>query len=34
MDLKEDEIIHIVQTLSDKEANTLNKLLDKIRKSQ
>ena len=31
IDLREDEIQNIVQVLSDKEAKTLNKLLDKIR---
>ena len=34
IDLHEDEIKNIVQALSDKEAKTLNKLLDKIRKSR
>jgi DNA-binding MarR family transcriptional regulator len=34
MDLHEEEIRNIVQALSDKEAKTLNKLLDKIRRSQ
>ena len=33
VDLCEDEIQNIVRSLSDKEAKTLNKLLDKIRKS-
>lgn len=33
IDLQEDEIQKIVQALSEKEAKTLNKLLDKIRKS-
>ena len=34
MDLQEDELHQIVRALSDKEAKTLNKLLDKIRESQ
>jgi len=34
IDLQEDEIKNIVHTLSDKEAKTLNKLLDKIRQSR
>ena len=34
IDLKEDEIINIVQALSHNEAKTFNKLLDKIRQSQ
>ena len=33
IDLRENEIENIVSSLSDKEAKTLNKLLDKIRKS-
>ena len=33
IDLREDEIQNIVQVLSDKEAKTLNNLLDKIRQS-
>lgn len=33
IDLHEDDIHNIVSSLSDKEAKTLNKLLDKIRKS-
>lgn len=33
IDLQEDEIQKIVQALSEKEAKTLNKLLDKVRKS-
>ena len=33
IDLKEDEIQNIVHALSEKEAKTLNKLLDKIRQS-
>ena len=33
IDLQEDEIKNILRTLSDKEAKTLNKLLDKIRQS-
>ena len=33
-DLQEDELHQIVRALSDKEAKTLNKLLDKIRESQ
>ena len=33
IDLQEDEIQNILRTLSDKEAKTLNKLLDKIRQS-
>ncbi len=33
VDLYEDDIQNIVRSLSDKEAKTLNKLLDKIRKS-
>jgi len=33
IDLKEDEIIRIVQALSEKEAKIFNKLLDKIRQS-
>ena len=34
IDLQEDKIKNIMHTLSDKEAKTLNKLLDKIRQSQ
>ncbi|MBC7889926.1 MAG: MarR family transcriptional regulator [Ferruginibacter sp.] len=34
IDLQEDEIKNIVHALSDKEAKTLNKLLDKIRQSR
>lgn len=33
-DLQEDELHQIVRALSDKEAKTLNKLLDKIRESK
>ena len=34
IDLQEDEIKNIMHALSDKEAKTLNKLLDKIRQSR
>ena len=34
IDLQEDEIKNILHALSDKEAKTLNKLLDRIRQSQ
>jgi MarR family 2-MHQ and catechol resistance regulon transcriptional repressor len=34
IDMQEDDIRNIVQALSDKEARTLNKLLDKIRQSK
>ena len=34
IDLQENQIIDIVKTLSDKEAKSLNKLLDKIRQSR